>query len=190
MQETKDLTLEVIFEEMGEEIASYGTIFSFLQLRVSAEHFVVPLCGFAVERKLQELMPNSFHVAFEKKVRNISKGPIDLIILPLKEDSNVDWNNPYLFEFKMVWQGGFSENISGIKNDLEKLKGYNRGYVIGVLFAFENIVEWSSYKHEYDIKKLSERVKKVVPRSIFDGKSYPVSSSEVRGQVKMLVWKS
>jgi hypothetical protein len=190
MNEIKSQNLKVTFNEMGEEIASHGTIFSFLQLRVSAEHFIVPLCGFAVERTLRVLMPNSFHLTFEKRVKSISRGPIDLIILPLREDSSEDWDNPYLFEFKMVWSKGFCETTSGLKSDLDKLRGYNRGYVIGVLFAFENEVCWSPYKHQCDIEDLSTRVKEVMPDLIYEGNSFPISSSEVRGQAKLMVWKA
>lgn len=190
MKEIKDQDLELIFSEMGKEIASHGAIFSFLQLRVSAEHFVVPLCGFAADRTLKVLMQDSFHVTFEKKVKSISKGPIDLIILPLKEDLSEDWDNPYLFEFKMVWLRGFGENTSGLKNDLEKLKGYHRGYVIGIMFTFDDEVGRSPYKHKYDIDELAKRVKESVLHPIFDGNSYIVSNSEVSGRIKLIAWKA
>lgn len=190
MVEIKEKELQVIFNEMGKEIASHGAEFSFLQLRVSAEHFVVPLCGFAAERVLRILKPDSFHITFEKKVENISKGPIDLIILPIENNYTEDWHNPYVFEFKMVWDRGFGETTSGLKSDLEKLRGYNRGYVVGILFAFENEVDWAPYSHICDIENLAERVKGVLQKPIFEGNTYLISSSDVRGRIKLIVWKS
>ena len=47
--------IKTILDAMGEELATYGSQFTFIQLRVSAEHFVVPLCGLSVERVVRLL---------------------------------------------------------------------------------------------------------------------------------------
>ena len=65
--------INALFDEMGKTLASHGSAIIFTQLRVSAERFVVPLCGLAVERTLRTLGPSQFHVRFEKMLPQFKK---------------------------------------------------------------------------------------------------------------------
>ena len=129
--------IDALFDTMGEELVSHSSEFTFIQLRMSAERFVVPLCGFSIERALSTLKPNQYHVYFEKRLPLFKQGPVDLLLAPITKDSTEDWDNPYCFEFKMVWLKGIKDNIKGLKNDIDKLGGYERGFAVAVLFSFD-----------------------------------------------------
>ena len=59
MSDVIELTSEEIksiLDSMGEELSAFGSKFAFVQLRVCAEHFVVPLCGIAAEKVINSLI--------------------------------------------------------------------------------------------------------------------------------------
>ena len=89
-----------LFESMDKELASHGSEFAFVQLRMSAERFIVPICGLAADKILHTLKPNQYHVYFERKLQQFKQGPVDLVLVPTNGSA------PYCFEFKIVWMKG------------------------------------------------------------------------------------
>jgi hypothetical protein len=179
-----------LFEQMDEELYSHSQEFVFTQLRMSAEHYVVPLCGFAIDRVLRILKPNQFHLYFEKKLLEFRQGPIDLVVIPVTVDGVEDQATSYCFEFKMVWLGGIQSNLEGIQKDFNKLNGYSRGFIVAVLFSFDNTPKWVPYTRKGDMKKLVEKVITEIGRPIFEGPEHKVTSIEAEGMVKLMAWSS
>jgi hypothetical protein len=180
--------INALFDAMGKELANFGSEFAFVQLRVSAEHFVVPLFGLSVERVLCLIKPDQYHIYFEKKFPRFKQGPVDLVLAPVVQDRKDDLNNAYCFEFKMVWLNGIRQNLSGINQDIRKLSGYDRGYVIGVLFSFDKKVAWAPYSHEGNILNLVKEVISGVSTPMYEGQVYSFSNHEVAGQFKLIAW--
>jgi len=179
-----------LFDAMGEELVAHGSEITFVQLRLSAERFIVPLCGLAVERLFSTLKPNQYRVYFEKQLRRFKQGPIDLILVPVSEGREEDWNNPYCFEFKMVWSKGIKGNIAGIKKDIEKLGGYDRGYAIAVLFSFSGGPAWIPYAHIGDMEWLVKEVVLDIGSTVYQSKEYRIADHEVEGKLKLLAWET
>ena len=188
ISELETQTIYILFDEMGKILALHGSTIAFVQLRVSAEHFVVPLCGLAVERTLRTLAPSQFHVRFEKKPPQFTKGPVDLVVIPLMEEGKEDLCNPYCFEFKMVWLEGLKGHISGLKHDIAKLFGYHTGYVVGVLFSFDGGPDWAPYTHEGNMGQLVKKVVAGVGPPAYQGEELAISNQEVTGNLKLLAW--
>ena len=180
--------INALFDAMSEELAFHGSEFTFIQLRVSSEHFVVPLCGLSVERAISTLKPDKFHVYFEKKLRHFNQGPIDMILMPIASDGTEDCNIPYCFEYKMVWLKGVKENVAGIKKDIEKLSGYDRGYVVAVLFSFDGGPNWAPYAHKGDMERLVKEVVSEVGTPVYEGQEYRITSHEAEGKLKLVAW--
>ena len=80
-----------LFDAMGEELTLHSSEVTFVQLRLSAERFVVPLCGLAVERLLSILKPNQYHVYFEKRLQYFKQGPVDLVLVPIDEEGKEEY---------------------------------------------------------------------------------------------------
>lgn len=190
ISELSQQDINALLNTMGEELVSHSSEFAFIQLRMSAEHFIVPLCGFSVERALSTVKPNQYHVYFEKKLPLFRQGPVDLLLVPIAEDGVEDWNNPYCFEFKMVWLKGIRENISGIKKDIDKLGGYERGYAVAVLFSFDGGPLWVPYAHKGDMERLMKEVVAEIGIPVHEGQEYRIVSPEVEGKLKLLAWES
>ncbi|MFC2000924.1 hypothetical protein ACFLUZ_00265 [Chloroflexota bacterium] len=51
--------IDALFDTKGEELASHSSEFTFIQLRMSTERFVVPLCGLSIERALMTCPPKT-----------------------------------------------------------------------------------------------------------------------------------
>ncbi|MDH5696449.1 MAG: hypothetical protein OEZ00_07640 [Dehalococcoidia bacterium] len=177
-----------LFDAMGEELTTHSSEITFVQIRLSAERFVVPLCGLAAERILNILKPNQYHVHFEKRLRHFKQGPIDLILIPITKDGKEDWNTPCCFEFKMVWSKGIKDNVLGIKNDIEKMGGYYRGYVVAVLFSFNGGPAWAPYAHKGDMEWLVKEVVAEIGKPVYQGKEYRIAGREVEGKLKLIAW--
>jgi hypothetical protein len=191
MTDTADLSqrdIKTLFDAMGEELAAYGPQFVFIQLRVSAEHFVVPLCGLSVESVVRLLQPDQYHVYFEKKLPRFKQGPIDLLLVPIAKDGTEDWNSPYCFEFKMVWLKGIKDNVSGIKKDIDKLGGYERGFAVAVLFSFDGGPYWAPYAHKGDMERLVKEVVSEIDTPVYEGQEYRIASREVEAKSKLVAW--
>jgi len=182
--------IKTLFGAMGEELATYGSQFAFIQLRVSAEHFVVPLCGLSVERIVRLLKPDQYHVYFERKLPGFKQGPVDLVLIPIANNGNDELDKAYCFEFKMAWFSGIQQNLSGINKDIEKLNGYNRGFIIAVLFSFDKKLSWAPYSHEGDMEQLVRKVISSVGLPIYEGHEYSISNHEVAGKLKLLAWSA
>ena len=180
--------INALFSAMGEELAVHSSEVTFVQLRMSAERFIVPLCGVAAERYLNILKPGQYHVYFEKRLRRFKQGPIDLVLVPVDKDGKEDWNTPYCFEFKMVWSKGIKENVLGIKKDIEKLGEYYRGYVVAVLFSFDGGPCWAPYAHKGDMDWLVKEVVSEIGISVYQGQEYRITSHEVEGKLKLIAW--
>ena len=182
--------INIILDAMGKELASYGSEFTFIQLRVSAEHFIVPLCGMSVERIITTLKPEKYHLYFEKKLRQFKQGPVDLVLVPIAKDGKEDWDKPYCFEFKMVWLKGIKGNVSGIKRDIEKLSGYNRSCIVAVLFSFDGGSEWAPYAHRGDIEHLGKELVSEIGTPMYEGHEHRIANHEVTGKFKLVAWAS
>ncbi len=180
--------INALFNTMGEELASNGSEFTFIQLRMSAERFVVPLCGLSTERVVSTLKPNQYHVYFEKRLRHLKQGPVDLVLVPTSKDGTEDWDTPYCVEFKMVWLNGIKGNVLGIKKDIEKLSGYDRGYAVAVLFSFAGGPGWAPYAHKGDMEQLAKAVVSEIGTPIYEGQEYRIANHEVEGKVKLVAW--
>ena len=182
--------INALFNAMGEELATHSSEVAFVQLRMSAERFIVPLCGLATERVLSLLKPDQFHVYFEKRLQRFKQGPIDLVLVPIASDGTEDWNTPYCFEFKMVWSKGAKDNVTGIKKDIEKLGGYDRGYVVAVLFSFNGGPAWAPYAHKGDMEWLVKEIVSEIGISVYEGQEYRITNHEVEGKLKLVAWAS
>jgi len=180
--------VNALFAAMGEEVVTHRSEVAFVQLRLSAERFVVPLCGLAVEKLLNVLKPNQYHVRFEKQLQHFKQGPIDLILVPIAKDGKEDRNNPYCFEFKMVWSKGIKDNIAGIKKDIEKLDGYYRGYAVAILFSFDGGPGWAPYAHKGDMEWLVKEVVTEIGTPVYQGQEYRIASHEVEGKLTLIAW--
>ena len=186
--ELSQQNISALFDAMGEELASHGSEFTFIQLRMSAERFVVPLCGLSTERAVSTLKPNQYHVYFEKWLRRFRQGPIDMVLVSTTKDGTEDWNTPYCFEFKMVWLKGIKDNVLGIKKDIDKLSEYDRGYVVAVLFSFDGGPDWAPYTHKGDMERLVKEVVSEIGAPVYEGQEYRVASHEVEGKLKLVAW--
>jgi len=183
------LNIQTLVEKMGDELKSYGEIISFLEIRLSAERFIVPILAFGAQNYLDANFKDRYHVYFEKKVIP-KRGPVDLVIVPV-EGNNENWRKSYKFEFKMIWKGSLTENVSGVRDDLQKLKDDKRGYVVGILFTFDGGPNWTRYHHKENIDVLIENVRKRVKnKPEYCSKRYPMENVEVKGNIKLAVWKS
>ncbi len=182
--------IDALFNTMGEELASHSSEFTFIQLRVSAERFVVPLCGLSTERALSTLKPNQYHVYFERKLPLFKQGPVDLLLVPIAKDATEDWNNPYCFEFKMVWLKNIKDSVLGIKKDIDKLGGYERGFAVAVLFSFDGGPYWAPYAHNGDMEPLVKEVMSKIGTPVYEGQEYQIASCEVEGKLKLVAWAS
>jgi hypothetical protein len=171
-----------LFDAMDQELASHGSEFAFVQLRMSAERFAVPICGLAAEKTLCTLKPDQYHVYFEKKLQQFKQGPVDLVLVPTSSGT------PYCFEFKMVWMKGINGNIAGIRKDFEKLSGYDRGFVAAVLFSFNTAPDWAPYAHKGDMEQLAKQVVAEIGKPVYEGKAHQIASHEVKGEVKLIAW--
>ncbi len=171
-----------LFDAMDHELASHGSEFAFVQLRMSAERFTVPICGLAAEKTLRALKPDQYHVYFEKKLQQFEQGPVDLVLMPTSSGT------PYCLEFKMVWTKGINGNIAGIRKDFEKLNGYDRGFVAAVLFSFSTSPDWAPYSHKGDMDRLAKQVIAEIGGPVYEGKSHQITSHEVEGEVKLIAW--
>ncbi len=180
--------IDALFDAMAEELASHGSEFTFIQLRMSAERLVVPLCGLSVEEAISTLKPNQYHVYLEKKLRHFRQGPVDLVLVPTADGGAEDWNTPYCFEFKVVWLRGIKGNIAGIKNDFEKLSRYGRGFIAAVLFSFDRAPDWAPYAHKGDMEQLAEEVVSGIGAPMYEGQEYPIASHETEGKIKLVAW--
>ncbi len=180
--------INALFNTMGEELAANGSEFTFIQLRMSAEHFVVPLCGLSTERAVSTSKPNQYHVYFEKRLSQFKQGPVDLVLVPTSKDGTEDWNTAYCFEFKMVWLNGIKGNVLGIKKDIEKLNGYDRGYVVAILFSFAGGPDWAPYKHTGDMEQLVKAVVSEIGTPMYKGQEYRIANHEMEGKLRLLAW--
>lgn len=180
--------IRALFDAMGEEVANHGSEFTFVQLRLSAERFVVPLCGLSAEQVLRRLKPEQYRVFLEKKLRRFRPGPVDLVLAPRTDGGNHDLETAYCFEFKMVWLKGIKQNLSGIRNDIEKLNGYERGFLVAVLFTFDRKLDWAPYSHEGSMEHLLEKVVTDIGKPVYEGRDYTISSHEVTGKLKLVAW--
>ncbi len=82
MTELSQQDISALFDAMAEELASHGSEFTFVQLRMSAERFVVPLFGLSMERAISTLKPDQYRVYFERKPLHFKQGPVDLVLVP------------------------------------------------------------------------------------------------------------
>jgi len=188
MAELSQQDICALFDAMGEELISHGSEFIFVQLRLSAERFVVPLFGLSIERAVSTLKPDQYHIYFERKPLYFKQGPVDLVLVPTSNGGAEDWSIPYCFEFKMVWLKSIKENVAGIKQDVEKLSGYDRGFIVAVLFSFDRSPDWVPYAHEGDMEQLSKEVVLEIGTPIYKGQEYPIASHEAEGKVKLIAW--
>jgi len=191
MTDTKELLMkdiQTLFDRMSEDLAVWGSELAFVQLRMSAERFIVPLCGISVERTIRTLRPNQYHVYFEKKLPRFRQGPIDLILTLTSDGGEDDFDNAYCFEFKMVWLNGLQQNISGVRGDIDKLRDYPRGFVVAVLFSFDRRLNWAPYSHEGNIDSLMERITSAIGAPIYEGEAFPISNHEANGELKLVAW--
>ena len=173
---------------MGKELVTYGSQFTFIQLRISAEHFVVPLCGLAVERVLRLSKPGQYHLYFEKRLPRFKQGPVDMVLTPIAGDGKDDLENAYCFEFKMVWLKSIKQNIYGVTKDIEKLGRYYRGYIVAILFSFDRKLNWAPYSHKGDMKHLVKETIAGVGIPLYEGNEYIISNHEVTGNLKLIAW--
>ena len=173
-----------LFESMDKELASHGSEFAFVQLRMSAERFIVPICGLASDKILHTLKPDQYHVYFEKKLQQFKQGPVDLVLVP------INGSTPYCFEFKIVWMKGIRGNITGIKNDFEKLNGYDRGFIVAVLFSFDTSSAWAPYTHKGDMDQLSKQVVAEIGKPVYEGQVYQIATREAKGEAKLIAWEA
>lgn len=191
MNDTAELSqkdIQTLFDAMGEELANHGSQFAFIQLRVSAEHFVVPLCGISAERVVRLLKPDQYHVYFEKRLPRFKQGPVDLVLVPITNNEQDDLDNAYCFEFKMVWAKSIQQNLSGVNKDIEKLSGYDRGFIIAVLFSFDRKLDWAPYSHEGDMERLFKETISGVGTPMYEGHKYSISNDEIAGKLKLVAW--
>ena len=173
----------MLFESMDKELVSHGSEFGFVQLRMSAERFIVPICGLAAENILFTLKPDQYHVYFEKKLERFKQGPIDLVLVPTAGGT------PYCFEFKMVWVKGINGNIAGIRKDFEKLNGYDRGFIVAVLFSFDIAPSWAPFAHKGDMNQLAKQVIGEVGEPFYEGEAHPIATHESKGETKLIAWE-
>jgi hypothetical protein len=184
-----DKEIKTILDSMTEELAIYSSQFAFVQLRASSEHFVVPLCGIAAAKVICSLSSGDFHVLFEKKLPRFKQGPVDLVLMPIEKTGEEVLDKPYCFEFKMVWINGIKSNVKGIKRDIQKLDGYERGYAVAILFTFDKS-GWVPYSHQDDMKKLTQAVVSGVGLPFYEGHEHLFSSDEIMGYFKLMAWSS
>lgn len=190
MANTNELSkrdINILFESMDKELSSRGFEFTFIQLRMSAERFVVPVCGLSIERALVS-SKSKYHIYFEKKLPQFKQGPVDLVLVPINIDGVEDWNAPYCFEFKMVWMNGIKSNLEGMKHDFGKLNGYFHGFIVALLFSFDRTPDWAPYAHKGDMKQLAERVIANIGTPVFEGQEHIIANHEAEGKIKLVAW--
>jgi hypothetical protein len=71
----------------------------------------------------------------------------------------------------MVWLKGIKENVAGTEKDIEKLSGYDRGYVVVVLCSFDLGSDWAPYAHKGDMERLVKEVAQRLAHYYMKGKS-------------------
>ena len=61
--------------------------------------------------------------------------------------------------------------MSGIKKDIDKLGGYNRSYIVAILFSFEGGPDWTPYSHKGNIEQLVKEVVSGIGTPVYEGQA-------------------
>ena len=69
--------IKTISNVMGEKLPTSGSQFTSIQLRISVEYFIVPLCRVSVDRAPRKLKPDRYNMYFKKAT---TLKPISLLV--------------------------------------------------------------------------------------------------------------
>jgi len=148
-----------------------------LLCRVSAEYAVVAA---AARGLLRLLAPR-----VEWNVRLEAKNRTDVLVERTGEAVE-EW----AFEFKMLWERGFKQNIRGITSDLRKVRALRRGCAIACAFA----VQRAPPRHQNF--ETRESLESTVSRAV-DGVGAPlrvsrdilVHDNDVDASLRLIAWR-
>lgn len=184
---TEDDILELILDSIQTGLTQNKEHIIFQQMRVAPESLIVHFAAFQMHKELEKRWPGQFDVLLESR-------KCDLKIVP----KNTPNNEPFLFEFKIPWSGGF---IPGETADdfYTKLRNNPRAYEVTVFLEVLNPGE-QCYRKPGKVKaadyaeELRSAVERKYPglraRTVRNGKTFSLASGDARIECSVMIWKA
>jgi hypothetical protein len=157
----------------------------FQQLRVAPESLIVHLAAFQIHMELEKQWPGQFDVRIEHS-------KCDLKIVPKNTP-----DEPFLFEFKIPWSGGFI--LADTADDFDRKLGDNpRVFEVTVFLRVVNRGEWhyrqqGSLKPEDYRKQLPKYVESKYPglkvQLVKEGNTFSLILGDARMECTVMIWK-
>ena len=177
--------LELVLNSIQAGLKNHEDNIVFQQMRVAPEALIVHFAAFEIHKELETLRPGEFDVLLENK----------------KCDLKVVWKNapdePFLFEFKVPWSGGFIPGETA--DDFGKKLRTPRAYEVTVFLEILNPGE-QCYRKPGKLKaanyaeKLRSAVEKKYPglraRTAREGNTFSLASGDAQIGCSVIIWRA
>lgn len=158
----------------------------FQQLRVAPESLIVHFAAFQIQKELESRWPGQFDVLLENK-------KCDLKIVSKNAPKE-----PFLFEFKIPWSGGFI--LAETADDFDKkLRNIPRAYEVTVFLEVSSSGE-PSYRKPGKLKaadypeRLRSAVEKKCPgvsaQLVAEGRHFTLASGGAEIECTVMIWRA